>query len=118
MSDLSDLSDLNEVYLQEESFDDEGRSCERLWCKDAEVFENPIRYIRADFVAEREAKLITCLETTKQALTEINHAHLHPNWFTNGSKAANAHLRMWVSKGTESIQAILKSLGIEGENND
>ncbi len=63
---MEDLKQDHEViYLQEMSWDDEGRECDRLWCQEDE-FDTPTKYIRADLfedVSNRTGKLQTELLT-------------------------------------------------------
>ncbi len=78
---MEDLKQDHEIiYLQEVSWDDEGRECDRLWCQEDE-FDAPTKYIRADLYSalqdhynEMEKKLAMAVESIETGFTKAYNA--------------------------------------------
>ena len=45
-------------------------------------------------------------ETMQQAIIEMRHAFLEPNWFTDGKVGANRQFILWMQKGVDAMKQI------------
>jgi hypothetical protein len=41
------------------------------------------------------------ISTLTQAIIEMRHAFMEPNWFTDGKNGANRQFLLWAQKGTD-----------------
>ncbi len=57
-----------------------------------------------------QEKLLADLKTVEQALREMHHAAMNPDWFSKGQRGATSQFLSWSDKGRASLIAITRDL--------
>jgi hypothetical protein len=70
-----------------------------------------------DTSQERVQMLLEALKELRHAVNEVHQAHINPNWFTGGERAARLHQITWIIKASEvsNTKARAEITAVEGK---